>query len=83
MPAEREQARLVARDESLEGMVVAAPDERDQALVGLQAQQRRAPMHAGHAGWVVKCGSFHDGRDPPETTPIATGKLRLFEGSVG
>ena len=51
--AEREQARLVARHERLEGMVVAAPDERDQALVGLQPQQRRAPVHAGDAGWVM------------------------------
>jgi hypothetical protein len=44
---------LVARDERLERMVVAAPDERDQALVGLQAQQRRAPVEAGGAGGVV------------------------------
>ena len=53
VPAEGEQPRLVARDQRLEGGVVAAPDERDQALVGLQAQQRRAAVHAGHAGWVM------------------------------
>jgi hypothetical protein len=34
-------------------MVVAATDERDQALVGLEPQQRRPAMHAGDAGWVV------------------------------
>ena len=60
MAAERQQPRLVAGDQRLEGVVVAAPDERDQALVRLQAQQRRAPVQAGYAGWVVKCGSFHD-----------------------
>jgi hypothetical protein len=50
VPAEGQQARLVARDEGLEGVVVPAPDERDQALVGLQAQQWRAPVEAGRAG---------------------------------
>jgi hypothetical protein len=33
-------------------VVVATPDERDQPLVGLQAQQGRAPVNAGGAGWV-------------------------------
>ena len=42
--AEREQPRLVAAHERLEGVLVAASDERDQALVGLQPQQRRASM---------------------------------------
>ena len=45
--AEGEQARLVARAERLEGGVLAAPRERDQALVGLQAQQRRRPAQGG------------------------------------
>jgi hypothetical protein len=35
--AEGQQARLVAGDEHLERRVVAAPHERDQAFVGLQA----------------------------------------------
>jgi hypothetical protein len=43
VPAERQQPRLVARDQRLEGMRVATADKRDQALVGLQPQQRRAP----------------------------------------
>jgi hypothetical protein len=31
-------------------VVVAAADERDQALVGLQPEQRRAPVQSGRAG---------------------------------
>ena len=58
MPAEGQQARLVAGDQRLERVLVPAPDERDQALVGLQAQQRRAPMYAGYAGLIYGRG-FH------------------------
>jgi hypothetical protein len=58
VPAERQQPRLVAGDQRLERMLVAAPDERDQALVGLQPQQRRAPMKSGYAGLVYGRG-FH------------------------
>jgi hypothetical protein len=36
--AERQQPLLVAGDQRLEGVVVPAPDQRDQSLVGLQAQ---------------------------------------------
>ena len=67
--AEGQQPRLIAGDQRLERVVVAAPHERDQAVVRLQAQQRRAPVHAGYAGWVVKCGSFHDKGFPPARTP--------------
>ena len=52
VPAEGEQARLVARAERLEGGVLAAAGERDQALVGLQAQQRRRAAQARHAARV-------------------------------
>ena len=48
--AERQQARLVAGDERLEGGLVAAPDERDEPLVRLQSEQRRASVKAGGAG---------------------------------
>jgi hypothetical protein len=37
VPAEREQARVVASDEDFERGRAAAPDQRDQALIGLQA----------------------------------------------
>ena len=47
VPAEGQQARLVARAENLEGGVVAAAGERDQALIGLQAQQRGGPRRPG------------------------------------
>jgi hypothetical protein len=57
--AEREQPRLVAGHERLEGVRAPAPHERDQALVGLQAQQRRAPVDPGKAGGVLESGSFH------------------------
>ena len=43
VPAEGEQARLVAREERLEGGVLPAAGERDELLVGLQAQQRGGP----------------------------------------
>ena len=56
--AEGEQARLVARDERLEGGVVAAAHERDQPLVGLQAQQRRAAVEADTPG-VFESRDFH------------------------
>ncbi len=49
VPAEGEQARLVARAERLEGGVLAAAGEGDQALVGLQAQQRRRAAQARRA----------------------------------
>jgi hypothetical protein len=50
MPAEGQQARLVAADERLERAVVAAPDEGDEPLVGLQAQQRGGTPHAECCG---------------------------------
>jgi hypothetical protein len=43
LPAEAEQAALVAVDDRLEGAVVATPQQRHQPLVALQAKQRRAP----------------------------------------
>ena len=48
--AERQQARLVAGDQRLEGVMVPAPDQRDEPLVRLQAQQRRTSVEAGGAG---------------------------------
>ena len=60
VPAEGQQARLVARAEHLEGGVLAAAGERDQALVGLQAQQRRRPAQARDAARVCECGDLHD-----------------------
>ena len=53
MAAEREQPRLVAGHQRLEGMVVPPPDQGDEPLVRLQAQQRRASVEAGDAGGVV------------------------------
>ena len=50
MTAERQQAGLVARKEHLERCRVAATDERDQALVGLQPEQGRAPVKSETAG---------------------------------
>jgi len=43
VPAEGQQAGLIARAEDLEGGVLSAAGERDQALVRLQAQQSRRP----------------------------------------
>jgi hypothetical protein len=41
--AEGEQPRLVALHERLERAVVASPRERDQPLVALKPEERRAP----------------------------------------
>src|SRR5204862_7960136 len=46
--AEGEEPGPVAREENLEGGVVAVPEKADQALVGLQAKQRRPPAEHGH-----------------------------------
>ena len=43
VPAEGQQAGVVAGEERLEGGVLAATRKRDQTLVGLQAQQRAGP----------------------------------------
>jgi hypothetical protein len=50
VPAERQQPRLVARDERLEGSLVPAAHERHEPLVRLQSEQGRASMEAGGAG---------------------------------
>ena len=42
MPAERQQAGVIARDQDLKGGRAPAPDQRHQTFVGLQPQQRRA-----------------------------------------
>ena len=48
--AEGQQARLVARDQRLVGGLVAAPGQRDEALVALEAQQRRRAAKAVGVG---------------------------------
>nr|WP_228430995.1 hypothetical protein [Baekduia soli] len=50
VPAEREQAGLVAADERLVGRLVAAPGQGDQALVALQAQERRGTAQGAGPG---------------------------------
>jgi hypothetical protein len=52
VPAEREQACLVAAHQGLEGAVMASTNERDETLVGGEAQEGRSPMEAGQAGWL-------------------------------
>jgi hypothetical protein len=52
VPAEREQARLVARDQRLERVMVSPPDQRDEPLVRLQAKQRRTAVESGGTGVV-------------------------------
>ena len=48
--AERQQPRLVAGDQRLEGRLIPAPNERDEPLVRLQSEQWRASVKAGRAG---------------------------------
>jgi hypothetical protein len=50
--AEREEPRLVARDERLVGGLAAAPGQGDQAVVALQAQKRSG---APECGAVLEC----------------------------
>ena len=57
VPAEGEQARLVAGDERLIGGLVALAGQRDEPLVALQAQQRRRTSYA--EVWMFECGGFH------------------------
>ena len=52
--AEREQSRLVARDQDLEGGGVAPPDDGDQALIGLQPQQGGPRLQSDSSG-VSEC----------------------------
>ncbi len=56
--AEREQPRLVALHERLEGAVMAAPHERDELLVGLEPEQGRAARERGEPCRVLECGRF-------------------------
>ena len=78
--AEGQQARLVAGHQRLEGVVVAAPDERDQALVRLQPQQRRTGM-AGDAG-VGESRDFQEGTEPVSASenPRAGGEVARYPG---
>jgi hypothetical protein len=64
--AEGEQAGLVALYESLESAVVPAPDERDQALIGLKPEQGRSACKRGKSRGMLKCGSF---QPVPRATP--------------
>jgi hypothetical protein len=45
--AEGEQAGLVTLNQSLESPVVPAPDERDQALIGLKPKKGRSACKRG------------------------------------
>ena len=72
--AEGEQARLIALDQRLERAVVAAARERDQALVTLKPEERRAPRKGGQRGVTVgerklPCGGRGSGRAPLQGTP--------------
>ena len=59
MAAEREQAGLIALNERFEGTVVPAPDEGDQLLVALEAEERRAPGQRRKARGMLESRSFH------------------------
>ncbi len=58
VPAEGQQTGVVARDEHLERGAAPAPDQRHQALVGLQTEKRRAGMQADSSR-VSKRRDFH------------------------
>jgi hypothetical protein len=82
VPAEGEQARLVAAHEGLKGVVVAAADQRDEALVALEAHQRGAAMEAGDPG-VLECGDFQERRRPrfQQRKPLPREQVAPFQGS--
>ena len=56
--AEGHQARLIPGHQDLERRHVAAPEHRDQPIVGLQPEQGRAPMQADTSG-VFERRDFH------------------------
>src|SRR5204863_2188089 len=79
--AERQQAGLVAADQRLEGVVVAAADQRDQPLVRLEPQERGAPV-AGRDERRLEGGDFHakvlwprDTLAAPELRPAARASI--------
>ena len=49
--AEGEQARVVAVEEDLEGVIVAVADQRDEPLVALQLEQGRAAAEQAGRDW--------------------------------
>ena len=63
---EREQPRVVARDQHLVRRLVAAPGDRDQPFVRLQAQERAGPAHARN-GDALQCRDFHVGTSAKNT----------------
>ncbi len=65
MPAEGEQPRLVAIHEQLERVLVAAADQRDEPLIGLQTEQRRAAVQPNPTG-IFERRDFHR---PCEASP--------------
>ncbi len=77
--AEREQPRLVALHERLEGAVMAAPHERDELLVGLKPEQGRAARERGEPCSVLECGRFQDAtpvKGPDQNDTVTASKLR-------
>ena len=75
MTAEGEQPRLVSLDERLERAVVAAPNQRDEPLVALQAEQRGTSRKRGEPRRVLKSRSFQ-GWVPAPSDTVASKKLR-------
>ena len=65
VPAEREQARLVAGHERLVGGLVAASGQRDEALVGLDPQQRRRAAKLAVRAGVGEGRGFHEEKGLP------------------
>jgi hypothetical protein len=81
--AEGQQARLVTPDERLERVVVAAADEGDQPLVGLQPQQRRAPVY-GRCSGVSERRDFHGWLNRSvRFQPVADGEVARFSVARG
>ncbi len=84
LPAEAEQAALVAVDERLEGAGVATPRHRDQAVVALELEQRRAPGEQSALTGVCECGCLQvslPGKPLSSTVEdtVAVAKLRSRE----
>ena len=78
MTTEGEQPRLVALDESLERAMVAAPDQRDEPLVALEAEQRRTSCQRGKPRSVLKSRCFQSWV-PALSDTVASEKLRTRE----
>ena len=75
MAAEREQAGLIALHERFEGTVMPSPDQGDQLLVALEAEERRTSREGGQARGMMESGSFHSRQKNGSKAKVALARV--------